>query len=453
MSNNSESSSNHRAFGTLSATFLGVGSMVGAGIFIVIGEAGAIAGSLVTVSFVISGIIALLCGYSLSRLAIRYPSRGGIIEYLVQGYGEGAFSGALGILFYLAQIVALAAVSKSFGTYAATYVHGGAKSLYTNLFAIGIVLLFVLINLRGPSIVAKLEDQIVIVKLAILAVFTGVTLFFIHPGYLSVSQAPGAINIFYTLGLTFFAYQGFSVITNSIKDMDRPQQTMILSMFLAVNLMAVLYISVSITVFGNLSLSQIIQDKDYALAVAARPAFGALGFRLIAATALLATASAINATLYAVTQDSYTLAKEGNLPEVFDRTIFHNTEGLVVSGALIVPLILFFNLAQIATVAAIAVLLIQGLTHLAHLWKRHETGANLSLILLAIIGSFGATGFAIVYASQSMPHLIYYILGIFILSFVFEMSLRFLKGNRRIERQIVTELERLEKDALRQLRK
>jgi len=88
-----------KAFGLCSSVFLGIGSMVGAGIFIVIGEAGTIAGNLVTVSFLIGGIIALLCGYSLSKLAICYPSRGGIIEYLVQGYGEGFFSGSLEFYF------------------------------------------------------------------------------------------------------------------------------------------------------------------------------------------------------------------------------------------------------------------------------------------------------------------------------------------------------------------
>jgi amino acid transporter len=304
MSDSREIGSKRGAFGLLSATFLGVGSMVGAGIFIVIGEAGAVAGNLVTVSFLIAGFIAILCGYSLSRLAVRYPSRGGIIEYLVQGYGEGYFSGALGILFYFAQLIALAAVSKSFGTYAATYVPGGVSSFYTDLFAFGIVLFFVLVNLRGASMVARLENEIVIVKLAVLVAFTGIALSYVNPAYLSVKQAPGPIDIFYTLGLTFFAYQGFSVITNSIEDMDRPQRTMMRSMFLAVGLVAVLYISVSITVFGNLSLQQIIDGKDYALAIAARPALGTIGFRIMAAAALLATASAINATLYAVTQVS-----------------------------------------------------------------------------------------------------------------------------------------------------
>jgi amino acid transporter len=101
-----------------SAIFLGIGSMVGAGIFVLLGEAGAIAGNLVWISFIFGGVIALLSGYSLAKLATLYPSRGGIVEYLVQCYGEGVFSGSVSILFYLSAMVAIAMVAKTFGTYA-----------------------------------------------------------------------------------------------------------------------------------------------------------------------------------------------------------------------------------------------------------------------------------------------------------------------------------------------
>ena len=424
-----------RAFGLASAVFLGIGSMVGAGIFIVIGEAGAIAGNLVTVSFLVGGVIALLCGYSLSKLAVCYPSRGGIIEYLVQSYGEGILSGSLGILFYFAQLVALAAVAKSFGAYASTYLGNGVSPLYSNLFSIGILFFFVGINLVGAAVVAEAENMIVIVKLAVLIVFTAAALFFIEPSNLVIDKAPQTVNIFYALGLTFFAYQGFSVITNSVEDMQDPEHTMLRAMFWATGLVAVLYIAVSIAVFGNLPLDTIIRDRDFALAEAARPAFGDWGFRMMAAAALLATASAINATLYAVTQISYTLAKDGDLPEAYDYNIFHNTEGLVISALLIVPMILFFNLGQIATIAAIAVLLIQGFTHTGHLFRVHETGASRGWVLAAVVGSFGAAWFAIAYTSRSMPHIIYYIAGIFFLAYLFEVLLRLLK-KRTVGRQV-----------------
>jgi len=439
-----------KVFGLWSAIFLGIGSMVGAGIFIVIGEAGVIAGNLVTISFLIGGIIALLCGYSLSKLAIRYPSRGGIIEYLVQGYGEGVFSGSLGILFYFAQLVTLAAVAKSFGAYAATYINSGATPFYTNLFAIGVLLFFVTINLVGAAMIARAENIIVIVKFTALIVFTIVALFFVDLSNLAIGKAPGAVNIFYALGLTFFAFQGFSVITNSVEDMQDPEHTMLRSMCWAIGLVAVLYIAISIAVFGDLPLDAIVRDKDFALAEAARPAFGVWGFKIMAATALLATASAINATLYAVTQISYTLAKDGDLPEVYDYNVFHNTEGLIISALLIMPMLLFLNLGQIATIAAIAVLLVQGFTHAGHLFKSKETGGHPGWILAAVAGSFGAAGLAIVYASGTMPHILYYIASLFFMAFIFEVLLHLL-NDRTVEKQIITDIEKLERGILNRM--
>ncbi len=432
-----------KAFGFWSALFLGVGSMVGAGIFIVIGEAGAIAGTLVIASFLIGGIIALLSGYSLSELAIRYPSRGGIIEYLTQGYGEGVFSGSLGVLFYLAQLISLAAIAKSFGTYCASFIGTEHNSLYINIFSTGIILLFVIINLVGASLIAKSENILVIIKLTALIIFTAAAMVFIKPQNLRITKQIHMLDIFYALGLTFFAYQGFSVITNSVEDMPDPQKNMFKSMFWAIILVAILYISVSIAVLGNLPLSEVIKAKDFALAEAAKPAFGVFGFKIMAATALLATASAINATLYSVTQISYTLAKEGNLPQEYEYNVFHNTEGLIISAALVIPMMIFFNLGQIATIAAIAVLLIQGFTHVGHLIKIKETGANLYIILLTIIMTFGAAYFAIDYTSNSMPHIIYYIVGVFFLAYAFEIGLRLI-NHRTIKPQF--SLERIESE-------
>ncbi len=430
-----EKFSETKVFGFWSAVSLGIGSMVGAGIFIVIGEAGSIAGNLVTLSFLMAGIIALLSGYSLSKLAIRYPSRGGITEYLVQGYGDGFFSGALGVLFYFAQLITLTAVAKSFGTYAATYMSAGVTPFYTNLFAIAVLLFFVIINLIGSTLIAKAENIIVVIKLVALLIFTVAALFFIKPANLAISPSFEPISIFYTLGLTFLAFQGFSIITNSVEDMPDPEHTILRAMFWAIGIVAVLYISVSVAVFGNLSLETVIRDKDFALADAVEPAFGQWGFKMMAATALLAAASAINATLYAATQISYGLAREGYLPKVYQRHICGNTEGLIISALLIIPMILFFNLSEIASIAAISVLLIQGFTHTGHLLKRKQTGANIFLILLAIIGTFGAAGFAISYTSSSMPLIVYYIIAIFFLAFFFEVLLRLISG-RIIKKQV-----------------
>jgi amino acid transporter len=71
------------------AVFLGVGSMVGAGIFALLGEAGAVAGAAVWLSFLIAGTVAMLQGYAVAKLGARYPSSGGIVTLLIQGFGKG----------------------------------------------------------------------------------------------------------------------------------------------------------------------------------------------------------------------------------------------------------------------------------------------------------------------------------------------------------------------------
>lgn len=107
-----------------SAVSLGIGAMVGAGIFALIGEASAIAGSAVYISFFIAGIIALFSAYSLGKLGARYPSSGGIIEYLTQSYGVGFFTGTMGVMMYFSALVSLSLIAKAFGNYAITFLSG-----------------------------------------------------------------------------------------------------------------------------------------------------------------------------------------------------------------------------------------------------------------------------------------------------------------------------------------
>ena len=415
-----------KAFGLWSAVFLGIGSMVGAGIFIVIGEAGAIAGNLVWLSFLLGGVAAVFSGYSLAKLAIAYPSRGGLVEYLVQGYGEGIFSGTMGVLFYFSQLIAIAAVAKSFGTYAATL--GALEGNWHTFFAIGIVMLFIMINLIGAALVAKFENIIVLIKLSILILFSGIALFYIDPSRLSTGDMPPVNQMLFAVGLTFFAYQGFSVITNTVEDMERPERTMMRSMMIAIGLVAILYILTSIAVLGNLPLDKVIATKDYALAEAAKPIFGVWGFKIMAVTALLATASAINATLYAATEISYTLAIKGSLPKVYTYHLHSSYRGLVISGLLILPMILFLNLSEVTTIAALVVLLIQGITHTGHFQHTHQTGANRLMIIAAIISMFLIAGLTLYHTSKhTMPMVGIYLIGTFFMAFIIELLLRLLK--------------------------
>ena len=99
----------------LGAAFLGLGAMVGAGIFALLGQAGAIAGSAVWLSFLIAGVIAGLLGYTIAKLGVRYPSSGGLVAYLIEGFGRGHLFGVASWLFYFAGLIVTAMVAVSFG--------------------------------------------------------------------------------------------------------------------------------------------------------------------------------------------------------------------------------------------------------------------------------------------------------------------------------------------------
>ncbi len=427
-----------KSFGLWSAVFLGIGSMVGAGIFVLLGEAGAIAGNLVWISFILGGLIALGAGYSLAKLASLYPSRGGMVEYLVQCYGEGVFSGSISVLFYISSVVGIAMVSKTFGTYASEMFH--LKGIfYVNSFSIGILLLFAFINLIGSSLIAKSENVIVILKLTIIVIFSVSVLFYMDPSLLSLKDAPKASNIFSAVSLTFFAYAGFSVITNTVEDMENSEKTVMKAMIIAIGFVIALYILVTFAVFGNLTLDEIIKAKDYALAEAAMPVFGKVGFTVMAIAALISTSSSINANLYATTNIAYQMAKDGDLPEIYDKRFYNSTQGLVVTTVLLIVLILFFNLNEIATAGSIFILFIHIFVHLGHFFKIDKTKASKLIVGITVVLLSITVVLAISYASKHVNDILYYIVGGFVLSFLLEVFLR-LYSNRVVLKQIKEEL-------------
>jgi len=408
-----------------SAVSMGIGAMVGAGIFALLGEASAISGSAVYISFIIGGIIALFSGYSLGKLGARYPSSGGIIEYLSQSYGVGFFTGTMGVILYFAAIISLSLIAKAFGNYAVTFLPATENiKIWQILFSSGIIILLVLLNLEGAKDVALLERITVGIKFAVLTSLSIAGIVFLNPELLSPSYYPPGNDIFFSLAITFFAFEGFRVITNTAEDMPNPSETLPKAMMTAIVLVMLLYVAIAFAVFGNLPVEQVIAAKDFALAEAALPIFGQVGFSIVAITALIATASSINANLYAVTNVTYQLAKDGELPSVFGKPIAHSREGLLVSGVLIIILSLLFDLSEIAAIGSISILFVHTVTHVGHLKIISETGGSRFLVFIAAILSFIAMILAIIYVSKALNHVVYILAGVVLVALITEISLR-----------------------------
>jgi amino acid transporter len=407
------------------AVSLGVGAMIGAGIFALLGEAGAISGNAVYLSFIIGGVIALFSGYSLGKLGARYPSSGGIVEYLAQSWGTGMFTGSMSIMLYLAALVSLSLIAKTFGSYASTLLSGDTPSpLWRHIFSTGIIVLFALINLKGARDVAFWEKLTVAIKFLVLTGFAVTGLLYARPELLSPEHYPPTQDIFFSLAITFFAYEGFRVITNAAEDMPSPEKTLPRAMVTAILLVMLLYIAVSLAVYGNLPTEKVIAARDYALAEAALPVFGRIGFTLVAIAALISTASSINANLYAVTNVTYQLAKDGELPSEFGKPIGNSHEGLVISSLLVIVLSLLFDLSEIAAIGSISILFVHAVTHIGHLRLTDETGASRPLVMLAALLSLVAMGLALYYVSQSSGSVVILLASFAGIAIVTELALQ-----------------------------
>jgi amino acid transporter len=366
------------------AAFIGVGAMVGAGIFALLGAAGEVAGAAVWLSFLIAGVIAALQGYSFAKLGARFPSAGGLIEYVAKGFGEGHVTGVTAWLTYSANAIVTAMVAVSFGSYASA-VFTDESAVWVKVFAVLIIIVMTGVNIVGSELVAKAQTVIVYVVVGILCVFAVVTLVNMNPSLLAPSGYPPFVDIVSSVALTFFAFLGFGIITFTAKDLAQPSRQLPRAMFLALSIATVIYVAIALGVFGTLTVDEVIESGGTALAVAAQPSLGDAGYTLMAITALFATAGATNAGLYPAVGLSDRLAETGQFPTLMARRLGGRASaGLLVEAAACVLLAVFFNLDAIASIGSAVALLIFTFITAAHFRVRSETGANTAVLVLAI---------------------------------------------------------------------
>ena len=297
------------------AAFIGVGAMVGAGIFALLGAAGEVAGSAVWVSFLLAGVIAALQGYSFAKLGARFPSAGGLIEYVAKGFGDGHVTGVTAWLTYSANAIVTAMVAVSFGSYASA-VFTDEDTTWVKVFAVLIIVVMTVVNIVGSKLVAGAQTVIVYVVVGILVLFAVVTLVNMDPSLLAPSGYPPLQDIVSSVALTFFAFLGFGIITFTAKDLANPARQLPRAMFLALTIATVIYLAIALGVFGTLTVDEVIESGGTALAVAAKPSLGDAGYLLMAITALFATAGATNAGLYPAAGTVRAAGGDGAVPSL-----------------------------------------------------------------------------------------------------------------------------------------
>src|SRR5215212_3120342 len=182
------------------AVSIGIGGMVGAGIFSILGVVAQAAGSAMWLAFVIGGVVALLSTYSYAKLGATFPSAGGAVHFLVKSFGDGVLSGGLNLFMWAGYIISLALYATAFGGYAATFVTPTPSPLLLKSLAVVVVVLLTVVNALGAKFMGRSETVIVMIKVAILVLFAAVGLWFIRPGYLSPELWPETKSILFGAG-------------------------------------------------------------------------------------------------------------------------------------------------------------------------------------------------------------------------------------------------------------
>jgi amino acid transporter len=365
---------NHGKLGLLPVVAIGVGGMVGGGIFAVLGLAVQLAQGGTPVAFALAGIVALLTAHSYARLSVRYPSRGGTVTFLDRAFGAGVVTGSLNILLWLSYVVMLSLYAFAFGSYGATFLPTGWHLVGKHALISLAVLAIGGLNLLSAEVIGKAENWIVALKILILLIFVGVGVFGVAPAALAPDAWSPPLQLVAGGMIIFLAYEGFELIANTAQDVSDPKVTLPRAYYLAVGFVIVLYILVAGVTIGNLSIEEIVTARDYALAAAARPFLGQAGFTLIAIAAMLSTASAINATLYGAARLSYCIARDGELPAALERKVWGEPiEGLLITIGLTLIVANAFDLTSISTLGSAGFLLIFAAVNVANAVHARET--------------------------------------------------------------------------------
>lgn len=426
------SSSEKKDLGTLSALSIGIGGMVGGGIFAVTGLAIELTRGAAPVAFITAGIVALLTSYSYLKLTLKFPGQGGTVEFLNRAYNTGIFTGGLNILLSLSYVVLLAIYAYAFGSYGANFFPPASYHLWQHILVTSVIVLLTIINLFGAHVVIRSENFFNVVKMLLLAVFIIFGLFTpFDSSRMGISHFVPMWGIVSGAMIIFLNYEGFELIANASPDLKDPQKSLPVAYLGGVVLVILFYAFIAAVVVGHLSFAQVAKHSDYALAIAARTFLGKEGFIIIVIAALLSTCSAINATLYGSGRLTYVIAKTGELPAELERGLFHeHPEGMIIYAVLSLLIANFLPLHAIATMGSAGFLLIFTAVNIANIRMAKSTESKVwisGLGALACVIALLALCWQ-VWQDVATRSQLWILVGMIVLSFAIEVLYRSLTG-------------------------
>jgi amino acid transporter len=411
------------------AVAMGTGVMIGAGIFALTGQIAELAGPIFPLSFVIGAIVTAFSAYTYIKMSNAFPSSGGIAMILTKAYGPTTIAAGAALLMALSMVISESLVARTFGTYALRAFGGDPQSVLVPVLGVAMIVVAYLVNVSGSRSVGLLSIIMAVLKVGGIAIFGVAGLWASGIRFEATGGDAGVTGFVASVALSILAFKGFTTITNSGAEVTDPHRNVGRAIVLSIAICVVVYLLVAFAVGASLPLDRIVAAKDYALAEAAEPALGKTGFYLTVALALVATASGLIASVFAVSRMLTMLTEMKMIPHshfgmpgtIKDQTLVYT---VVIAGFLTV----FFDLSRIASLGAFFYLVMDIIIHWGVFRNlRHDIGARGWVMLSAIaLDAVVLAAFATM-KWQSDPLIV--ILGIVGLTMVFLFERVFLARN------------------------
>jgi amino acid transporter/nucleotide-binding universal stress UspA family protein len=364
----------------MDVTMIGVGAMIGAGIFVLTGIAAGVAGPALLVVFLLNGLVALLTAMAYAELGGAIHGAGGGYLWIKRSLPDP--SGFLaGWMDWFAHAVACSLYALGFGAYTKevlavvgiTDLHPPFAPIEIWL-AVGACTVFAFVNYRGASEAGKAGNVVTIGKIAIIGAFIAAGLWTMaqRTGWqaaFSPFMTHGFSGIFAAMGLTFIAFEGYEIIAQTSEEVEDPKRNVPRAVFLSLVIVIPIYLLVALVAIGavtppaGISVTQFLGEQKEVALVAAANQFVNGGGIVILVGGVLSTVSALNATIYSSSRVAFAMARDASLPQAMARV--HKTRGtphiaIIVSALLIIVMAVALPIEDVAAAASVMFLLLFG---------------------------------------------------------------------------------------------
>ncbi|MEE9236636.1 MAG: amino acid permease [Thermoplasmata archaeon] len=387
-------------------TMIGIGAMIGAGIFVLAGSAARVAGPAAVLVFGFNGIVTLITAFSYAELGSAYPAAGGSYLWAREGLPPPA-GFVSGWLSWIAAIIACSLYAAVFASFVyftldwygisgtllpAGFAIAGLVIPFTKLVTIAVIVFFVFVNYAGVQTTGKTESIITIAKILVLGIFialganamiqdqTVASRFFKQ----FIPPETGVAGIFLAMGLTFIAFEGYEIIAQSGEEAKNPKRNIPRAIFISILVVVIIYILTFIVAIGIVDVTPDCGEAwrclgagepELAMIMSAIDRFGPLGLIIMVSGGLLAAVSALNATIYSSSRVSFAMGRDGNLPRSLGKVHPKRktpANAVAMSGVLIVIFAVLLPIEQIAASASVIFLLLFAMANMSLLALRRK---------------------------------------------------------------------------------